>query len=170
MNPTPLPPAAELRKDLDELKTYTRDLQKNAVKNNLAIVHMQNDIHEIKGQFREAGFIYIASPYTHPDRAKEEHRYQQVMWYVLGLLKNKNWCYSPILHCHELTKRFQLPGDAQYWLDYNYAMLRAAKQLHVLCLPGWNQSLGVAGEIAFWRNAMEKPVQFIEPDKVYVEE
>lgn len=164
--PTKLPTNNQLREDVETIKSYLEQLQQNTIKNNFSIALLQTEIQETKKRFRDSGFIYIASPYSHERESVMENRYKQVMWYTLGLLKRRQWCFSPILHCHEIAKQFSLPRDVKYWMNYNFAMLSAARELHVLCLPGWQDSVGVSSEVAFWRNACERPPSFVEADKV----
>ncbi len=104
------------------------------------------------------GFIYLASPYSHPDPGVVENRYQSVMAYTALLLIKKQWVYSPIVHCHEMAKKHKLPTDAAYWQDYNETMLRAADELYVLMLHKWQNSVGVRMELEFWENLGRTPI------------
>jgi hypothetical protein len=68
------------------------------------------------------------------------------------LLANKRWVFCPIVHCHALAKTYKMPPEASFWFDYNFHMLKLADKLLVLTIPGWTTSIGVAAEMAFWRN------------------
>lgn len=68
------------------------------------------------------------------------------MRYTAHLLRKRHWCYSPVIHCHELALIHDLPTDAFYWRDYNEHMLDRAIAMHVLALPGWRKSRGVEHE------------------------
>lgn len=94
--------------------------------------------------------IYIASPYSHADPAIRESRYRAVEHYTAELLRAQSWCYSPIVHCHHLALRFELPFTAAFWSEYNYHVLERCDALHVLKLPGWDDSRGVQAEINYW--------------------
>jgi len=94
--------------------------------------------------------IYVASPYSHPAPAVREDRYRAVQEYTAILLRARSWCYSPIVHCHHLAQTFQLPFTADYWQEYNEHMLERSDALHVLKLPGWEDSRGVQAEIRYW--------------------
>lgn len=93
-------------------------------------------------------FVYLASPYSHPDPFVREMRYLWTMKELGGFLKNGVHVYSPIVHCHELAKVADLPRDAGFWESYNFAMLERAQQLWLLMLPGWEQSVGCKAEVA----------------------
>lgn len=93
------------------------------------------------------GYIYMASPYTHPEPFVMELRYIHAAKVLAYKLKRREWTYSPIIHCHELAKTYGLPKDAQFWREYDFAMLSRAKRLEVLRLEGWETSVGIVDEI-----------------------
>lgn len=93
-------------------------------------------------------FIYVASPYSGSVDIMEA-RFRLAETYVAWLLSSSIWCYSPIVHCHEIARRYSLPIDFDYWQKYNRAMLAKASQLHILCIDGWQASKGVKAETLF---------------------
>lgn len=94
-------------------------------------------------------FIYVASPYTHPDAAVREQRYEAVSKFTADLVEAGKVAYSPIAHSHPLAEKYGLRGDFDFWIKQNYGMLCKASSLLVLCLDGWKESAGVQAEIAF---------------------
>jgi len=98
-------------------------------------------------------FIYIGSPYSNGNL---EQRYRQVLHYCATLMRQKKWCYSPIVYCHEMAKVYNLPKDTGFWAEFNFAMMEAAIDFHILQIEGWQQSQGLAIEIAFWKR-MRRP-------------
>lgn len=104
----------------------------------------------------DAGFIYVASPYSHADPAVRELRYHDVMAYTAWLLKHERWGYSPIVHCHIMAKTYGLPIDFDYWMRLDFTMIDAAKELHVVKIPGWQESRGVAAEIQYWLRTRDR--------------
>jgi hypothetical protein len=56
---------------------------------------------------------------------------------------------------------YNLPGDFEFWKNYNFKMLSAASDMWVLKLPGWEESKGVAGEIEF-AASNSIPITYIE--------
>jgi hypothetical protein len=95
------------------------------------------------------GFSYIASPYTHPDHAVRRGRWRAAVRFLQWCLARQDWVYSPIAHCEEAARLAALPTNFQFWQSFNHTMLGAARGLYVLRLPDWEQSAGVADEIAF---------------------
>lgn len=90
--------------------------------------------------------IYLASPYSHKNIFVMEERYRAAMDCAAWLLKDGKWVYSPIIHCHELAKRHELPKDFKFWMGYNKHMLLLASRMFVLALDGWDTSIGVTAE------------------------
>ena len=91
-------------------------------------------------------YVYLASPYSHADASVRESRYEAASYATAHLLNQRTWVYSPIVHCHELAKKFDLPTDFKFWKDYNFAMLSHARKLIILRCDGWEASKGVAAE------------------------
>lgn len=91
--------------------------------------------------------IYVASPYSHKEKRVREHRFLMAEWYVATAMKQQLKVFSPIVYAHALAERYQLPTDAQYWKNFNNAMMRRAEYLNVLDLVGWRESKGVQYEL-----------------------
>jgi len=92
--------------------------------------------------------LYIASPYSSgADSELMLKRYLDVRRFTAQLLMNRVWCYSPIVHCHELAAKFTLPKDAEYWRSYNEHVLKRCDTLVVHKQDGWDTSEGVRFEI-----------------------
>jgi hypothetical protein len=98
---------------------------------------------------RKGTYVYLASPYSSPNLQVIQSRFDAAEKATAFLLKQSIWAYSPIVHCHVLARKYNLPTDTKYWREYNYAMVSGAKALLVLKLPGWQDSVGVADEVAY---------------------
>ena len=103
--------------------------------------------------------IYLAQPYSHPDPAVRERRYEAACRATAALMRAGLIVFSPIAHSHPLT-RYGLPGDWQFWERYDRAHLEVCTCLAVLMLDGWKGSKGVQSEISIARQ-LGKPVIFI---------
>ena len=93
--------------------------------------------------------IYIASPYTHTDEAIKDFRNKAVA-IATGYLMNKYpdlSFFSPICHTHPIARLCNIKGDWEYWKHQDEAMLSRCDELWVLCLDGWEESVGVTAEI-----------------------
>lgn len=104
--------------------------------------------------------IYLASPYSSPDPFVRELRYLRAMEALTKMLRNWQWAYSPIVHCHELAKIGGLPTTADFWQGYNFYMLSQCAELRVLTLEGWEASIGVNAEIVEARR-IGIPVEYL---------
>jgi len=101
--------------------------------------------------------IYVASPYTHPDPEVRERRYRAVLLYTSKLMKRGYYAFSPIVYGHHM----QVPSLWTQWAPFDRQMLNHCTKLHVLCLDGWDVSVGVQEEIEWAGN---KPILYVEPD------
>jgi len=104
--------------------------------------------------------IYLASPYSHPDQAVEQARFDAVCQAAAALMRRGHLVFSPIAHSHAIA-RFGLPTDWAFWQRYDRAFLAWCDELWVLTLPGWEQSAGVQAEMRIARE-MGKPVRLID--------
>lgn len=109
---------------------------------------------------------YVASPYTHPDPATMWQRYYDAKRYVAWALDNGIWCYSPIVHCHELAVEFNLPKDFQFWKAYNSAMLSGAARMRILMLDGWQESQGIHQVERPLAQQLSKEIYFVTPEEI----
>ena len=105
-------------------------------------------------------YIYLASPYSSPEPFVQEERYLKACRATHYLLAQKIWVFSPIVHCHELAKMVDLPKDATFWKDYNFAMLAGASKLIILRIEGWEASAGVRAERAE-ADRLEIPFEYL---------
>lgn len=94
-------------------------------------------------------YAYLASPYSHEDAEVRDARYGLALAAVARLIDAGACVYSPIVHSHELSRRHALKSDAGFWWTYNRTMIRYAGRMIVLRIDGWDQSPGVAQEMAF---------------------
>jgi hypothetical protein len=104
-------------------------------------------------------FIFVSSPYTHADPKVVEHRYEKVLEFTARKINEGFVIYSPIVHCHPLAAKFDLPKEFAFWEHFDKAMIDACQELWVLALDGWHESTGVEMEVQHARN-IGKPIAF----------
>lgn len=106
--------------------------------------------------------IYLASPYTHPDPAVREARFQAACRQAAEMLRCGIPTWSPIAYSHTLAEH-GLPLDWAFWERFDRTFLEICSEVWVLMIDGWRESKGVAAEIGI---ALElgKPVVYVEPD------
>lgn len=94
--------------------------------------------------------IYLASPYSHPDPAVREHRFQQACRAAAALLRAGILTFSPVAHSVPIAN-CGLPTTWDFWRQVDVEYLRHCDALVLLRLPGWERSVGVRAEIALAR-------------------
>ena len=94
-------------------------------------------------------YIYLASPYSHPDKQVMNQRHDTMVIVTGKLMERGLHVYSSIVHCHPLAVRYSLPRSHEFWHEYNCKMLRHASTLWIVELDGWQDSLGIASEVSF---------------------
>lgn len=113
--------------------------------------------------------IYLASPYSHPDPLIMRTRFMLAEQCTASLLMQRQFVYSPIVHCHELAQKFKLPTDFEYWKAYNFDMLRRADVFGILKINGWAESKGLTAEHKMARRLGMSIVFFNEEGRALTE-
>ena len=120
----------------------------------------------------EDGYVYLASPYSGTD-FEQQLRYQHTLYATKLIFDESFAVFSPIVHCHELAHSYSLPKDSTFWGLYNSIMLRAASEVWILMLLGWEHSQGVANERTY-AEQLGRPVRYLyfppEMDRLLVME
>lgn len=107
-------------------------------------------------------YIYIALPYTDDDKNIVEERVVIAMKYAATLFQKGEYAFSVVVHCHEMSKRFNMPKTYDFWKHYCEIMIKNCKEVHLLQIEGYKESVGCAGEIEIANN-FAKPVYEIPP-------
>lgn len=105
--------------------------------------------------------IYLASPYSAETPELMQRRYEQVLDYTATKINHGVVVYSPIVHNHPIVVKWGLPTDWEFWKKFDAEMICGADELWVLKLPGWDQSKGVAAEVAIAID-LDIPVTYID--------
>lgn len=106
--------------------------------------------------------LYLASPYSHPDPAVREQRFQAACAATARLLREGHHVYSPVVHGHPLV-RYGLSADWSFWERHDRQHLERCDEVMVLTLDGWQESIGVQAELRH-ASVLGKPVRYVEPD------
>lgn len=98
----------------------------------------------------DTGYIYLASPYSHPDPTVRRSRERRVSKIGFKLMREGKNLFCPITQSHRLndfSDGNNLTHDECMRVDYEF--LERAKELYVLMIPGWEKSVGVELEIDY---------------------
>lgn len=109
---------------------------------------------------------YLACPYSHPDHEIMEARHHLVNRMAFELHKRGRMVYSPLTHNIPLIKLNGGKGTWEEWGNFDLAMLSRCNELIVLTVPGWQDSKGVACEIAHAKK-LELPIEMINPKEYF---
>jgi nucleoside 2-deoxyribosyltransferase len=104
---------------------------------------------------------YLASPYT----GNEDERDGMVRVLAGRLLEAGHHVLSPISHSHAIATHpdVELPGDFDWWEDYDRNLIDRCDELWVATFAGWATSRGVTREIGYAKR-IGKPVVFLVSD------
>lgn len=104
--------------------------------------------------------IYLASPYSHPDPAVREVRFQAACRKAAEMIRYGIIVFSPIAHAHPIAAH-GLPGGWAFWVEYDRAFIEMCAEMWVLRLNGWRESRGVQAEIEV-ADHLGKPIIYVE--------
>ena len=108
-------------------------------------------------------YAYIASPYTHADAAVRQERFEAVCKYAANLMRAGQPVFSPIAHSHPIEQHFPEKQGFDFWMAQDLPVLRHATHVIVYKLPGWDQSKGIAKELAVARE-LNMQIVYVEPE------
>lgn len=109
--------------------------------------------------------IYLASPYSHPDPAVRQKRFEAACRAAAALLRAGLPVFSPIAHSHPIAMH-GVPGTWAFWQYVDREYLRRCRAVVVLRLAGWDTSVGVQAEI---EAARQLGIPVIEVDPRHLE-
>ncbi len=104
--------------------------------------------------------LYLACPYTHPDKRVRQYRFDMVTVTAGRLMREGLMVFSPISKTHPIAEKCGLPGDWEYWEKYDTIAIAHCKELWVLTLDGWEDSIGVKAETKI-AEQLNKPIIYL---------
>ena len=109
--------------------------------------------------------IYLATPYTHRDRAVMLARFRAVNKAAAQLMAQGLNVFSPISHSHPIAEAGALPTTWDFWEKYDREVLKCCSQVIVLMLDGWKESKGVTAEVQI-AEGLGIVVRYAMPDAI----
>lgn len=109
--------------------------------------------------------IYLACPYTDPNPAIRQARFEVATAVAADLIRAGNIVYSPITMTHPIDA--MLAGHSNtlgsdYWVAFDEAFMEMCSEMVVIRLDGWQRSSGITREIAFFTDH-KKPIRYVDP-------
>lgn len=105
--------------------------------------------------------VYIACPYSHPDKSIVEKRVRQFSLFAASIENGGQEHAVSAVFNHLVNMYGDLPTDWEYWKSYSLTLLDKSTKMYVLKLDGWDKSVGVAGEIEYAIQA-NKPIIYVD--------
>ena len=110
--------------------------------------------------------IYLAVPYSNPSPRVRHERFEAVNRFAAIVMQQGHGVFSPISHSHPIEEHFTEAKSWSFWQLQDLPILRVCESVLVLCLDGWEQSVGVAGEVAE-ATKLGIPVYYINPQEAF---
>jgi hypothetical protein len=108
------------------------------------------------------GLNYLATPYTDYQPSRDQ-AHEDACALAGRLMRTGIEVFSPIAHSHWVAVHGRIDQrDRQFWMKRCAPMMRVCDALIVGQLVGWEDSIGVLGELTYFRGA-GKPVFFCNP-------
>jgi hypothetical protein len=129
----------------------------------VAAIEWRIESHQIlPGWIFMSEIIYLASPFSSPDPAVEEWRFEQAAKAAATLINEGHIVFSAIAHSFPIYRYGSgLPGHWDFWERFDKAFIDMCSRAIVLKLSGWQLSRGIEAEVALFE-AQGKPVTCME--------
>jgi hypothetical protein len=112
---------------------------------------------------KQSPLCYLATPYSRY-RTGITAAFAEAARIAAFLLRAGLNVYSPIVNSHPLTLYGDLdPLDHKIWLPINHALMEVCDTLIVATMIGWEESLGVQHEIAWYRE-QKRRIFYLNPE------
>lgn len=107
-------------------------------------------------------YFYLATTYTrHPDG--HHQAFVDACRVAADLMNRGINVFCPISHSHPIANHGNLDAaDHEFWMRMDRPFMDGACGIIVCRMPGWEQSRGIAEEIAVFK-AAGKPVWYCDP-------
>ena len=111
---------------------------------------------------------YLGTPYTLFPRGIEA-AFIEASKLAARLIQSGVNVYAPISHTHPIAVHGGIdPLDQQLWYDFDKAMMSKCDVLIVAHMDGWEQSTGIAHEVAFFAE-QGRPIFDLDPGTLRME-
>ncbi len=116
--------------------------------------------------------IYVASPYSHPDKRVRRFRHRDISaLYAYLMDKYDEVLISPVIMFHPIDLLMQEEGvtkDHEFWMKRCRELLRMCSKMFVIQLSGWEESKGVQEEIKIALQ-LGIPIEYHDPAPFFYE-
>jgi Domain of unknown function (DUF1937) len=113
--------------------------------------------------------IYLASPYSHPDKNVMNRRYVAACKATAEMMRRGAHVFSPIAHSHVVAVIGKLNLGWEFWSQIDFEWIRLCGSVCILKLDGWEKSVGVKAEISY-AVTMQIPLAWIFPHELGIDD
>ena len=117
----------------------------------------------------ESRIEYLGLQYTDSDPLMENWRADISDRIAADLFVHGKIIFAPVSTWHHTARKYDLPGTFEYWAELDEEFIKISKKLLIITLPGWEDSVGVTGEIEL-ANKYNIPIEYIDPYPYLTEE
>ena len=117
----------------------------------------------------ESRIEYLGLTYTDSDPLMENWRADISDRIAADLFVHGRIIFAPISAWHHIARKHDLPGTFERWSELDEEFIKISTKLLIITLPGWEDSVGVAGEIKL-ANKYNVPIEYIDPYPYLTEE
>ena len=113
--------------------------------------------------------VYLATPYSHEDKAMEQLRYDLALEIVCWLMNTRKLkVLSPIVYSHNIALRGGGGSDWEAWKNFDEELIKFCREVWVANLDGWRTSKGIVAEV-LCAQRIGTPVKYydVKNDKLY---
>lgn len=105
---------------------------------------------------------YLGTPYSNGNPYLINFRAEVVDMIATELTNEGRAIYSPITSWHNCACKFTMPKTFEFWERMNLSFLVQCKRLIVVMISGWEESVGLQGEIEF-AEKMGIDIEYLDP-------
>ncbi len=115
--------------------------------------------------------VFISFPYNHQSKVMIDKRIAIANLYAYNLTLAGYIPMAPALIGHEMLREAKKNGidtigtDFDIWEGFCYEYMNICDEMHILMIPGWQESKGVAAE-AIYANARNIKLRYIDTDDI----
>ncbi|MCS2147435.1 DUF1937 family protein [Scandinavium manionii] len=97
--------------------------------------------------------IFLACPYSHTDGVVVNERFNTCNQVAATIIESGNIVFSQVSMSHPINQVFQHTEKGEVgkrWAPIDAFFMSTMDELIIIDLPGWDQSVGIQREIAFF--------------------
>ncbi len=116
--------------------------------------------------YKSRPFVFLSAPYSHRDPKVVALRIKNLC-HIAAQIENRGvqHAISPLYNQLLLNNGVDLPASTAFWKSYSISLLLLCKELLVIRMPGWLESVGVNIEITTAEmNGI--PIRYFDPKKL----